>query len=133
MGVRHFTDLACWQLADKLKKGVYEITAKRPVSQDRDFCNDIRRSSRSAPANISEGFGRFGHREFAHYLSIAHASLRETENHLLHLKGENKIAPERWESLSTLAQRAQKATSRLRTHLINTPDRPPPDLDEEQS
>jgi four helix bundle protein len=86
MGVRHFTDLACWQLADKLKKGVYEITAKRPVSQDRDFCNDIRRSSRSAPANISEGFGRFGHREFAHYLSIAHASLRETENHLLHLK-----------------------------------------------
>jgi four helix bundle protein len=124
MGVSHFTDLACWQLADELKAAVYAITATPEVMQDRDLCNDIRRSSRSGPANISEGFGRFTHREFAHFLSIARASLVETKNHLRHLRAIGKLAPERWSHLTEVAQRAQKATSRLRTHLLNTPDRP---------
>jgi hypothetical protein len=74
MGASHFSDLDCWRLADELKAAVYEIIATPQVMQDRDFCHDIRRSSRSAPANISEGFGRFTHREFAllvHCSSIA--------------------------------------------------------------
>jgi four helix bundle protein len=124
MGASHFSDLDCWRLADELKAAVYEIIATPQVMQDRDFCHDIRRSSRSAPANISEGFGRFTHREFAHFLSIARASLVETENHLRHLRDVGQLAPERWSRLTELAHRAQKATSRLRTHLLKTPDRP---------
>ena len=132
MGVSHFTDLECWQLANELKAAVYEIIAMPQVKQDRDFCNDIRRSSRSGPANISEGFGRFTHREFAHFLSIARASLVETENHLRHLRDTGKLVPERWSRLTELAHRAQKATSSLRTYLLKTPDRPRGEADEDQ-
>ena len=45
--------------------------------------NQVRRASVSVPANIAEGQGRSSTREFAHYLSIAHGSLREVETHLL--------------------------------------------------
>jgi four helix bundle protein len=125
MGVSHFTDLVCWQLADHLKAAVYEIIAKPDVAEDRDFCNDIKRSARSGAANISEGFGRFTHREFAHFLSIARASLVETENHLRHLRDMGKLTSDDWARLSDLDLRAQKATSRLRTYLLKTPNRRP--------
>ena len=120
MGVSHFKDLECWQLSGELKTAVYEITGKPPVNQDRDFCNDIKRSARSAPANIAEGFGRYTHREFAHFLSIARASLTETENHLQHLKSIGDLSDHEWRRLVDVAQRAQKATSRLRTYLSQT-------------
>ena len=123
MGVSHFTDLECWKLANELKIEVYEIIARPDVAQDRDFCTDIKRSARSAPANIAEGFGRYTHREFAHYLSVAHGSLVETENHLRHLRDVGHLSLEEWTRLSVLDQRAQKATSALRTYLLQTPDR----------
>jgi hypothetical protein len=78
MRVETFKDLECWKLADELKQAVHAITARPPISQDRDFCTDIRRSARSVPSNIAEGFGRFDHGEFGRYLSIALGSLAET-------------------------------------------------------
>jgi four helix bundle protein len=123
MGVAHFEELVCWQLANELKLAVYAIVDTPDVARDRDFCDDIRRSARSAPANISEGFGCFTHRGFARYLSIAYASLRETENHLLHLRELRLLPEEQWQRLSNLDKSAQKKTSRLRTYLLKTPDR----------
>jgi four helix bundle protein len=38
--------------------------------RDRDFCDDLRRAVRSAPANIAEGFGRWHAREFVCFLGI---------------------------------------------------------------
>jgi serine/threonine protein kinase len=81
----HFKDLDCWQLAHELKLAVFAFTAKMPAKADRDFCHDIRRSARSAQANISEGFGRETHLDFANFLAIARASLMETENPTSHL------------------------------------------------
>jgi four helix bundle protein len=121
MGVRHFKELRCWQLSSELKREVYAITAHPPCCADRDFCSDIRDAARSAAANIAEGFGRYTHREFGHFLSIAHASLSETENHLLDAEDGGYISADECARLTDLAQRAQKAVSRLRTYLLNTP------------
>ena len=79
MGARHFKELRCWQLANELKKEVFIFIAHPPAAKDSKFCDDVRRSARSAASNIAEGFGRFTHREFAHFLSVARASLVETE------------------------------------------------------
>src|SRR5437773_12347900 len=86
MVARHFKELVCWQLSDELKNEVYAFTARSPASRDRDFCEDIRDSARSASSNISEGFGRYKHDDFANFLSIARASLMETQNHLTHAR-----------------------------------------------
>jgi four helix bundle protein len=125
MGAKHFKDLDCWQLANELKKAAVAFTAKAPASRDFDFCNDIRASSRSATSNISEGFGRFTHRDFAHFLTIAAGSLNETENHLQDAFDSNYLSQEEHARLTVLAIRAAKATSALRSYLLKSPsDRP---------
>jgi four helix bundle protein len=52
------------------------------VARDFNFCDQIRRSARSAPANLAEGFGRHRPRDNARFVRIALASLHETQNHL---------------------------------------------------
>src|SRR5262245_28706875 len=83
MGVRRFEDLIVWQLSEKLKQEVFAFSATTPASLDRDFCNQIRDSSRSATRNIAEGFGRYYPKELIRFLRIAGGSLQEIRNHLL--------------------------------------------------
>jgi hypothetical protein len=40
-------------------------------------------SARSSPANIAEGFGRFGNKEFARFVRIARGSQEEVLNHFI--------------------------------------------------
>ena len=123
MGASHFKELTCWQLSNELKIAVYAVLAVASEREDRSFCEDLKRSARSAPANIAEGFGRYSHREFAHFLSIARASLVETENHLQHLNDTRLLDSEDWRRLTDLCQRAQRAVAGLRAYLARTPDR----------
>lgn len=58
----------------------------------------IKRSSSSAPSNISEGFGqRFYAKQFIHYLNIAKGSSDETQNHLRSLSNDHYIDRETFE------------------------------------
>ena len=121
MVARHYSELECWQLAHELKCEVISFTARMPAKADRDFCDDIRAAARSAPSNIAEGFGRETHRDFAHFLSIARASLMETENHLQDALDCAYITPPEHERLTTLARRALGATTSLQSYLRRTP------------
>ena len=58
MVAKKFEELICWQLSDKLKVRVFEILKREEVRQDFDYCRQIRKSARSAPALIAEGFAR---------------------------------------------------------------------------
>jgi four helix bundle protein len=123
MAARHYKELECWQLAHELKCEVIAFTARMPATADRDFCQDIRASARSAPSNISEGFGRQTHRDFAHFLSIARASLIETDNHLQDALDCAYVTHAEHARLSTIANRALRATTSLQSYLLRTPDR----------
>ena len=57
-GVRSFTDLEAWKLANELKLGIYELIRSGDASRDVEFRNQIRNAAASAPRNIAEGFGR---------------------------------------------------------------------------
>jgi four helix bundle protein len=83
MGVKHFRELTVWQLADRLRDSVFTVTSTGPSSNDFEFRRQIRDSSASVADNIAEGFGRYSHGDFARFLSIAKASLDETENHFI--------------------------------------------------
>ena len=86
---------------------------QRPPRRTSISCTQIRKSSRSAPANISEGFGRYLPRDFANYLRIAKASLEETRNHLIDARDRGYIRDPLYSRLVNLARSAEKATTGL--------------------
>jgi four helix bundle protein len=125
VGVRDFRDLRCWQLANELRNEVYAFALQTSASGDLGFCDDTRRASRSVAANIAEGFGRYTHREFAHFLSIARASLTETKNHLQHALDRRYLTDAEHRRLGDLTLHAQKAVSKLHSYLISDVGRGP--------
>jgi four helix bundle protein len=78
---RKHEELECWQLAYELKVRIFKVLDRPMVRQDVDFCRQIRKSSRSIPALIAEGFAR-RNKEFKRYLEMALGELGETRNHL---------------------------------------------------
>ena len=89
--MRNFKELQVWQKSHRVVIEVYRITKAFPsderlgVSYLRlpGLVSQIRRSAASVPANIAEGCGRNGDRDFSRFLSIAAGSASETQYHLL--------------------------------------------------
>ncbi len=72
-------ELIVWRRAMDLTKAVYASTKNWPSDERFGLTSQVRRSVVSVPANIAEGHGRSGNREFLHHLSILSGSLRELE------------------------------------------------------
>ena len=119
--IKSHEDLVAWQLSDELEDRAYEITARPTARKDRDFCDDIQRSGRSAPANLSEAFHRFRPRDMARFARIALASIGETMNHLRHAWKHKYITKEEYDDWTALAHRAYKATNGWITYLKACP------------
>lgn len=113
MGVRDFRDLVCWQLSYELKCEVLAFTATGPASRDFKYRDQIRDSAAAAPRDISEGFGRFRPREFAHFLEFARASLMETQTSLIDGRDRGYLPTALYTRLANLARAALKATTNL--------------------
>lgn len=74
--------LVAWQLCDELADAVCALLAIGPGEKDANLCDQLRRSADSPAPAISEGYGRKTAKEFAYYLRVAIASLRECSNWL---------------------------------------------------
>src|SRR5436305_31385 len=83
MASQNYRDLVVWQRAMDLAESVHRETRMWPKEELYGLTSQVRRSAASVPANIAEGQGRTGKKEFLHFLSVAHGSLRETETHLM--------------------------------------------------
>ena len=80
---RHFTDIQAWVGAREVAVAVYRLGTPGPLERDFGMRDQIRRASVSIMANIAEGFGRGGDKEFSRFLDIARGSGSELESHLL--------------------------------------------------
>ena len=69
--------LVAWQRADDLVVRLHNITRTFPADERYALASQLRRAAYSVPANIVEGFGRYGTRDRAHFLEIALSSLAE--------------------------------------------------------
>lgn len=81
--IESFHDLQVWQRGMDLAVEVYSTTQDFPKSELFGLTFQLRKASSSVPANIAEGWGRNGPKEFLHFLNIAMGSLREVETHLI--------------------------------------------------
>ena len=78
--VKTYKDLNVFQLSYKLAMQIFEISKKFPKEETYSLTDQIRRSSRSMPANIAEGWGRRKYENvFIRHLSDANGSCEETK------------------------------------------------------
>jgi four helix bundle protein len=117
MAVRRYQDLEAWQLADELKREVYALVASSPAKNDRRFCQQIFDAAASGPSNLSEGFGRYAHAEFARFSRVAKASILETHNHVGDGYDRGYWSADTRDRVQQIADRAAGATTRLIAYL----------------
>jgi len=81
--MRDFRQLKVWEQSHRLTLKIYELTKTFPKEELFALTNQMRRASSSIPANIAEGCGRSGNKEYAYFLQIATGSIYELDYHIL--------------------------------------------------
>ncbi|MBA3949218.1 MAG: four helix bundle protein [Acidobacteria bacterium] len=116
-GVKTFEELVAWQQAREVKKLVYALADKAVCRREPDFRRQIRDAAASVPANIAEGFARKRPRDFSRFLTIARASLAETQNHLIDGIDRGLWNETELDGIRTHLKRAGTAIAGLQTYL----------------
>jgi four helix bundle protein len=106
---KHFQELECWQLADRLRSEVYAICAIEQVAHCWKFCNSFTDAAGSVCRNISEGFARKSSANIVQFFGYALGSIAEVQDHLIECKAQKRITPEHFQRLWDLAEHT-KAT-----------------------
>ena len=89
--MRTFEELDCWKKATALRKKLSQRVKTFPSEERFRLIDQIIRSSRSATANIAEGYGRFHYQEFIQFCRQSRGSLLELIDHLIVAHDENYI------------------------------------------
>ena len=114
-----FRDLDAWRAAHELTLAVYRLTRGFPKDELFGVTSQVRRSAISIPANIAEGFGRQGPKEFLRFKRIANGSLQETKYLLLLAKDLGYLTPEKYASSTELSDRTGALLGGLQRSLNN--------------
>jgi four helix bundle protein len=81
--IRSFRELEVWKKAMDLAMEIFEITKKFPTEEKYALTDQIRRSSRSVPANIAEAWRKRRYpAAFVSKLNDAEGESAETQTHL---------------------------------------------------
>src|SRR5690349_9048313 len=80
--MQDFHKLRAWCLADELADGILDTFPMRSSRRVTGLRGQIVRAAQSIPANLAEGCGRSGNREFIVFIDNAIGSANELENHL---------------------------------------------------
>src|SRR5688572_31363567 len=81
--LQSYQGLRVWQQAMLLAEICYRHTTVFPQDELFGLTSQIRRAAASIPANIAEGWGREGTKEFIQFLRQAQGSLNELETHII--------------------------------------------------
>ncbi len=114
---KRFEDILAWQRAREVTRIIYELTNRRYFAKDYGLRDQLRRSTVSITANIAEGFGRRSNKEFANFLSIAHASAAESQSHLFVALDLGYLDREESVKLYSLFDECSRMTIGLSKHL----------------
>ena len=119
-GWSDFQEIVAWQLARALKLRV-DLYLRRPEFQRLfRYSDQLSDAARSGPANIAEGFGRHGNKEFARFVRIAKGSEAEVLNHLIDARDQELLTEAEFREAEHDARKAMKAAIGLIKHLERT-------------
>jgi four helix bundle protein len=104
MAPKHFTELQCWQLADRLRAEVIAICERPAVARRFTFCDSFLDAAGSVCHNLSEGFKRFRSPEIVRFFTYALSSLGEVQDHLLECLSREFISREAFDRLWDLSE-----------------------------
>jgi len=103
-----FTDLVVWQKAHTFVLETYRFTASFPKEEIYSLTSQLRRAAVSVPANIAEGYKKYGSQDKARFMNIAQGSLEECRYYLILAKdlgyGNTDQLTERLEEVSRLLE-----------------------------
>ena len=117
---RGFRDLIVFQLSYKLSIEIFEITKSFPIEEKYSLTDQIRRSSRSVPTNISEAWSRRRYpKSFISKLIDAEGEASETTVWLDFSKDHNYINEE---SHSYFIDKYNEV-SKMLSSMINSPEK----------
>ena len=97
--MKNFRDLQVWHKAHSLTLASCRITNTFPKQEMYGLTSQIRRSAASVAANIAEGCGKRGNREFYRLLNMALGSASELEYHFLLAHDLNFVSEESYKRL----------------------------------
>lgn len=121
--MKSFRDLKVWQVASELARDIStKLVPEFPKEDKYRLGDQIIRSSRSVPAQISEGFRKSSLKEKSHYYEIALSSNEETENHLVEAKNNGYVDDKAYKNylnrviqIRILLSRLIKSVNKLKT------------------
>jgi four helix bundle protein len=100
MTEQSFEKLQTWQKAHQLMLDVHKrLVPLLPKDERYDLGDQVRRSSKSVPANIAEGAGRYYFKDNVRFCYNARGSLDETLNHLITARDLGYCPPALYEDL----------------------------------
>ncbi len=114
---KRFEDIQAWQKSRRVTRKIYEVTATDRFARDFGLRDQIQRASISIMANIAEGFGRHTDKDFANFLSIAHASVSEVQSHLYVALDLSYVSEDLFTELYGLLDEVSRMTLVLARHL----------------
>jgi four helix bundle protein len=115
--MHQYKELKLWQKSIDLVTRIYALTREFPASERFGLVSQINRSAVSIPSNIAEGAGRNSDKEFAQFLSIAHASSFELETQLIISKNLNYLSTEYLDDLTCRITELQKMNFAIQSKL----------------
>jgi four helix bundle protein len=78
-----FEDLEVWKNCRDLRNRLSNMAKQFPVEEKYRLIDQLKRASRSATANIAEGYGRFHYQENIQFCRQSRGSLYEVLDHLI--------------------------------------------------
>ena len=119
-GIDNFSELRCWQEARQLVNSVYAITKGITFKNEYDLVRQLRRAAVSRMTNIAEGFARFNHKEFYHFLNIAQSSIAEVVSLLYIYLDQNMVSQKEFSTIHTKCELTRKSILNLMKYLSSS-------------
>jgi four helix bundle protein len=110
--IKSHRDLIVWQRAMQVRREVRFILLSRPRQDRFEIGGQVARAALSIPANIAEGHGRMGRRDYRQFLSFSRGSIGELDTQLIGIAEDHPILEPRVQStLASLDQVSRMLTS----------------------